>query len=76
MGVDNPDIPVSEFMDALDEVKSEGLINLVGASNWELGRFSEAREKQHVEEKRMWDSVIQTHEKNSEENVEICNDKP
>ena len=41
---DNPDIPVSEFMDALDEVKSEGLINLVGASNWELGRFSEARD--------------------------------
>ena len=31
-------------MDALDEVKSEGLINLVGASNWELGRFSEARD--------------------------------
>ena len=41
---DNPDIPVSEFMDALNEVKSEGLINLVGASNWELGRFSEARD--------------------------------
>jgi aryl-alcohol dehydrogenase-like predicted oxidoreductase len=30
-------------MDALDEVKSEGLINLIGASNWELARFSEAR---------------------------------
>ena len=41
---DNPDIPVSEFIDALDEVKSEGLINLIGASNWELGRFSEARD--------------------------------
>ena len=41
---DNPDIPVSEFMDALDEVKSEGLINLIGASNWELERFSEARD--------------------------------
>ena len=41
---DNPDIPVSEFMDALDEVKSEGLINLIGASNWQLERFSEARD--------------------------------
>ena len=41
---DNPDIPVSEFMDALDEVKSEGLINLIGASNWDLERFSEARD--------------------------------
>jgi aryl-alcohol dehydrogenase-like predicted oxidoreductase/predicted dehydrogenase len=41
---DNQDIPVSEFMDALDEVKSEGLINLIGASNWQLERFSEARD--------------------------------
>ena len=41
---DNSDIPVSEFMDALDEVKSEGLINLIGASNWDLERFSEARD--------------------------------
>ena len=41
---DNPDIHVSEFMDALDEVKSEGLINLIGASNWDLERFSEARD--------------------------------
>tara|TARA_B100001250_G_scaffold391024_1_gene391517 strand:+ start:5011 stop:7014 length:2004 start_codon:yes stop_codon:yes gene_type:complete len=40
---DNPDIPVDEFIDALAEIKSEGLINLIGASNWELGRFSEAR---------------------------------
>tara|TARA_Y100000996_G_scaffold336473_1_gene273069 strand:+ start:6751 stop:8754 length:2004 start_codon:yes stop_codon:yes gene_type:complete len=40
---DNPDIPVDEFMDALAEIKSEGLVNLIGASNWEMDRFSEAR---------------------------------
>ena len=41
---DNPDIQVGEFMDALDEVRSEGLIGSLGASNWELNRFSEARD--------------------------------
>ncbi|MDC1443661.1 aldo/keto reductase [Gammaproteobacteria bacterium] len=40
---DNPDIPVAEFMDVLNEVRSEGLIGSLGASNWELDRFSEAR---------------------------------
>jgi aryl-alcohol dehydrogenase-like predicted oxidoreductase len=30
-------------MDALNEVRSEGLIGSLGASNWELDRFSEAR---------------------------------
>ena len=33
-----------EFVDALDEIKKEGLINLIGASNWELSRFSAARD--------------------------------
>ena len=40
---DNPDIPVGEFVDALAEIKNEGLINLIGASNWEMERFSKAR---------------------------------
>ena len=40
---DNPDIPVDEFIDALAEIKNEGLVNLIGASNWEMDRFSEAR---------------------------------
>ncbi|MDC0030299.1 aldo/keto reductase, partial [Pseudomonadota bacterium] len=40
---DNPDIPVGEFVDALAEIKNEGLINLIGASNWEMDRFSQAR---------------------------------
>ena len=41
---DNPEVPVSEFVDALTEVKNEGLIDLIGASNWEFHRFSEARD--------------------------------
>ena len=41
---DNTDIPVSEFIDALNEIKNEGLINTIGASNWELDRFSSARD--------------------------------
>ena len=41
---DNNDIPVSEFVDALDEIKAEGLINNIGASNWNLDRFSTARD--------------------------------
>jgi|TARA_B100001063_G_scaffold31204_1_gene24217 aryl-alcohol dehydrogenase-like predicted oxidoreductase/predicted dehydrogenase len=40
---DNPDIPVEEFIDALAEIKSEGLVDLIGASNWEMDRFSKAR---------------------------------
>jgi aryl-alcohol dehydrogenase-like predicted oxidoreductase len=35
---------VSEFIDALNEIKTEGLINTIGASNWELDRFSSARD--------------------------------
>ena len=40
---DNSEVPVAEFIDALAEIKEEGLIDLIGASNWELDRFSEAR---------------------------------
>jgi aryl-alcohol dehydrogenase-like predicted oxidoreductase len=40
---DNPDIPVDEFIDALADIKNEGLVDLIGASNWEMDRFSEAR---------------------------------
>ena len=41
---DNNDIPVSEFIDALDEIKAEGLIHKIGASNWKLKRFKQARD--------------------------------
>ena len=39
---DNLEVPVSEFIDVLNELKKEGLIQLFGASNWSLPRFSEA----------------------------------
>ena len=41
---DNNDIPVSEFIDALDEIKNAGLIHKIGASNWKLERFKQARD--------------------------------
>ncbi len=41
---DNADIPSGEFIDALNEVRDEGLISYLGASNWTLERFSEANE--------------------------------
>ena len=39
---DNLDVPVKEFIDALNELKDEGLINIFGASNWTLNRFKAA----------------------------------
>ena len=44
---DNLDVPVSEFIDALNELKREGLISVFGASNWSLSRFKEANEYAH-----------------------------
>jgi len=48
---DNLEVPVSEFIDALTEIKEEGLIDIIGASNWGLDRFSEARDYAHKEQK-------------------------
>ena len=39
---DNLEVPVGEFIDALHELREEGLIRLIGASNWSLSRFSES----------------------------------
>ena len=39
---DNLEVPVGEFIDALNELKEEGLIRLMGASNWSRSRFSES----------------------------------
>ena len=41
---DNQEIPVAEFMDSLNELRDEGLIDVLGASNWSLDRFKEANE--------------------------------
>ncbi|OIH93122.1 MULTISPECIES: aldo/keto reductase [unclassified Curtobacterium] len=39
---DNPDIPVGEFVDVLDEHRRAGRIRVYGGSNWTTARFDEA----------------------------------
>ena len=39
---DNLDVPVSEWIDALNELHDEGLIHAFGGSNWEFERIGEA----------------------------------
>ncbi|WP_181786066.1 aldo/keto reductase [Streptomyces phytophilus] len=41
---DNPDIPVGEFVDVLDEHRRAGRIGVYGGSNWSPRRFDEANE--------------------------------
>jgi aryl-alcohol dehydrogenase-like predicted oxidoreductase len=40
---DNPDVPVGEFVDALNVLKSAGRIGVFGGSNWSVERFAAAR---------------------------------
>jgi aryl-alcohol dehydrogenase-like predicted oxidoreductase len=39
---DNPDIPVGEFVDVLDELARAGRIKVFGGSNWTVERFNKA----------------------------------
>ena len=39
---DNPDVPVGEFVDALNVLKAEGRIGIFGGSNWTPRRIAEA----------------------------------
>lgn len=39
---DNPEIPVGEFIDLLNEHRSAGRFSIFGASNWTIARFDEA----------------------------------
>ena len=39
---DNPDVPVGEFVDVLDEHDRAGRIKVFGGSNWTPARFDEA----------------------------------
>ncbi|GAA4756998.1 aldo/keto reductase [Amnibacterium soli] len=39
---DNPEVPVGEFVDVLDEHRRAGRIHVYGVSNWSLERFDEA----------------------------------
>jgi aryl-alcohol dehydrogenase-like predicted oxidoreductase len=41
---DNPDIPVGEFVDVLNEHKSAGRIRVFGGSNWSLARVQAAND--------------------------------
>lgn len=41
---DDPDVPVGEFVDALDEVRALGWTQAVGVSNWSPARLVAARE--------------------------------
>ncbi len=40
---DNPDVPVGEFVDALNREIKLGRINIYGGSNWSIARFEHAR---------------------------------
>jgi aryl-alcohol dehydrogenase-like predicted oxidoreductase len=40
---DNPDVPVGEFVSALNDLRGKGLIGIFGGSNWSIRRFEEAR---------------------------------
>ncbi|MBL4811803.1 MAG: aldo/keto reductase [Rhodobacteraceae bacterium] len=41
---DNPDVPVGEFVDALNALKQAGKIGVFGGSNWTIERFEDARQ--------------------------------
>ena len=41
---DNIDVPVGEWIDALNELRDQGLIRVFGGSNWELPRVREAND--------------------------------
>jgi aryl-alcohol dehydrogenase-like predicted oxidoreductase len=41
---DNPDVPVNEFVDALNALRDAGKIGIFGGSNWTVERFHEANQ--------------------------------
>ena len=41
---DNPDVPVGEFVDALNRLHDAGKIGIFGGSNWSVARFAQANE--------------------------------
>jgi aryl-alcohol dehydrogenase-like predicted oxidoreductase len=40
---DNPDVPVGEFVDALNALREKGKIGIFGGSNWSVERMAEAK---------------------------------
>jgi aryl-alcohol dehydrogenase-like predicted oxidoreductase len=53
---DNPDVPVGEFVDALNALHQQGRIGIFGGSNWSTARFEAARV--YAEEHRMQPMTI------------------
>jgi aryl-alcohol dehydrogenase-like predicted oxidoreductase/predicted dehydrogenase len=49
---DNPDIPVGEFVDVLDEQARLGRVRAFGVSNWSVARYQEALVYSKVRDKR------------------------
>ncbi len=47
---DNPDVPVGEFVDALNGLRAAGKIGVFGGSNWSVERFAAARAYASVRE--------------------------
>ncbi len=41
---DNPDVPVGEFVDALNALRTAGKISIFGGSNWSIERFHAANQ--------------------------------
>jgi aryl-alcohol dehydrogenase-like predicted oxidoreductase len=41
---DNPEVPVGEFVDALNRLHDAGKIGIFGGSNWSVARFKEAND--------------------------------
>lgn len=41
---DNTDVPIGEFVDALNALKAKGLIGVFGGSNWSVARFQAAKD--------------------------------
>lgn len=41
---DNPNVPVGEFIDALNALKNDGKIGMFGGSNWSIDRFKAAND--------------------------------
>lgn len=48
---DNPNIPVGEFVDVLNDLKKEGRLHAFGGSNWIPARFDEANAFAKAEQK-------------------------
>jgi aryl-alcohol dehydrogenase-like predicted oxidoreductase len=40
---DNPDVPIGEFVDALNGLRAKGLMGVFGGSNWSVARFQAAK---------------------------------